>query len=474
MKNILLGILRLIALVIVYIVLLTFASSVTTPSEFVQRVTPQQMSQSSAILPVVSLIITLLLGYLAHRASWHGWKLAAALFLMFYVLTGCLPFEVVQQQQASTQIAGTIANILTQKALSSPTPTLTPFSPSSITPTPTPSPTSTSTATGTPTPIPVPCNRARFLGDVTIPDGTLLYPETSFTKIWRLQNTGSCSWTTSYALVFYGGDLMDGPTAVSLPYNVNPGDTIDLSVHLTTPRRAGTYQGNWMLRDSNWNLFGVGANANQAIWTRIVVRREAFFAVTSVVTSMDNFSYTGVCPAMFTFSAKIYTNGAGTVTYYWVRSDGSKSAEQTLTYTAAGGQTVTDTWNIGSPGAVINGWNKVYIDVPNHQNFSPITFSLFCYSPTSTPAVTPTNLPTGTLSPIPTETVRPTATDTPTPTATKLPTATTTPLPTPIPSKTDKPTEALSPTPIVKPTLGLRNLYPSRRILFPYESSDRL
>jgi hypothetical protein len=86
MKNILLAILRLIALVIVYIILLTVASSVTTPSEIVQRMTPQQIRQSSTMLPVVSLIMTLILAYLALRARWHGWKLARALFLIFYVL----------------------------------------------------------------------------------------------------------------------------------------------------------------------------------------------------------------------------------------------------------------------------------------------------------------------------------------------------------------------------------------------------
>ena len=456
---------HVIALIIISIALLTIASSVTTPQELAQQMTQEQMSQSSTMLPVVSLIITLMLAYLTLRASWQSWKLAGTLFLIFYMLVGCLPFEEMEQQRASTQIAETIANILTQTALSSPTVTLTPFSPSS--PTPTLSPIPTSTASDTPTPIPVPCDRARFLSDVTIPDGTLLDPETSFTKIWRLQNIGSCSWTTSYALVFYSGDLMDGPTVVSLPHNVNPGDTIDLSVRLTTPRRAGTYQGNWMLRDSNGVLFSAGASASQPIWTRIVVSREAFFAVTSVVTSVDSFSYTGVCQATLTFSAKIYTNGAGTVTYYWVRSDGSKSAEQTLTYTAAGRQTVTDTWSIGSPGAVINGWDKVYINVPNHQNFGPITFSLSCYSPTSTQTGIPTNLPTKTLPPMPTETVRPTptATDTTNPTLTKTPTATATPLQTPTPSETVKPTEALSPTPTAKPTLRLCNPYPTGGIL---------
>jgi hypothetical protein len=70
MKNVLLTTLRLMALVIIYIVLLTIASSVTTPPELAQRMTQEQMSRSAAILPVVSLIMTLLLAYLALRARW--------------------------------------------------------------------------------------------------------------------------------------------------------------------------------------------------------------------------------------------------------------------------------------------------------------------------------------------------------------------------------------------------------------------
>jgi hypothetical protein len=86
MKNILLTTLRLIALVIIYIFLLTIASSLTTPPELAQRMTQEQMSRSVATLPVVSLIMTLMLVYLARRAHWYGWKLAGALFLIFYVL----------------------------------------------------------------------------------------------------------------------------------------------------------------------------------------------------------------------------------------------------------------------------------------------------------------------------------------------------------------------------------------------------
>jgi hypothetical protein len=86
MKRILLTVLRLIALVIIYIVLFTVASRVTSPPELTQLFTSEQLSQAAIALPIVSLIMTLMLAYLALRSRWHGWKLAGALFIVFYML----------------------------------------------------------------------------------------------------------------------------------------------------------------------------------------------------------------------------------------------------------------------------------------------------------------------------------------------------------------------------------------------------
>ena len=86
MKKILLTLLRVIVLVIVYLVLYTIAARLTTPPEVSQSFTPEQINQAGAMLPIVSLIMTLMLAYLALRSRWHGWKLAGALFLIFYVL----------------------------------------------------------------------------------------------------------------------------------------------------------------------------------------------------------------------------------------------------------------------------------------------------------------------------------------------------------------------------------------------------
>ena len=57
---------------------------------------------------------------------------------------------------------------------STPVPTLTPFTLASTEP---------------------PCiNKAEFVTDVTISDNTRLKPNQGFTKTWRLQNTGTCTW----------------------------------------------------------------------------------------------------------------------------------------------------------------------------------------------------------------------------------------------------------------------------------------
>ena len=74
-------------------------------------------------------------------------------------------------------------------------------------------------------PPPAGCDRAQFIADVTVPDGTSFAPGIGFSKTWRLKNVGTCTWTTAYALVFDTGEKMGGPDLVSLPNTVTPGQT---------------------------------------------------------------------------------------------------------------------------------------------------------------------------------------------------------------------------------------------------------
>ncbi|MBN1485027.1 MAG: hypothetical protein JXA37_09920 [Chloroflexia bacterium] len=133
-------------------------------------------------------------------------------------------------------------------------------------------------ATPAPTPLPtaVPSprsctDRATFITDVSIPDGTTIQAGASFTKIWRLKNIGTCTWDVSYALVFDHGEMMGETQLVPLTATVPPNETVDLSVTLTAPSSSGTYKGHWKLRNTEGQRFGVGPEAERAFWVEIVV-----------------------------------------------------------------------------------------------------------------------------------------------------------------------------------------------------------
>ncbi|MBI9043601.1 MAG: hypothetical protein JEZ06_03900 [Anaerolineaceae bacterium] len=129
-----------------------------------------------------------------------------------------------------------------------------------VTTTPTITPTDPPTATPTQTATPI-CDLATFITDVSIPDGTVLSPGEVFTKTWRIKNIGSCTWNTSYEAVFINGDQMGGPNDLNLTGNVYPDQTVDITVSFTAPAAAGTYKGNWKLRNASAAIFGL-SNGN--------------------------------------------------------------------------------------------------------------------------------------------------------------------------------------------------------------------
>ena len=133
--------------------------------------------------------------------------------------------------------------------------------------------------TSSPVPEPVTlCEAAAFVKDVTISDGTSIGRGANFTKIWRIQNVGTCSWSPSFSLVFVSGDRLTAPDSVGLSDYVNPGQTIDLPVNMIAPNQNGYYQGYWKLRDPAGILFGIGAQAQSAFWVVINVAGPTYIA----------------------------------------------------------------------------------------------------------------------------------------------------------------------------------------------------
>ena len=124
----------------------------------------------------------------------------------------------------------------------------------------------------TPSLTPVPCNQAVFVSDVNYPDKTAVLPATSFSKTWRLQNTGSCTWTSGYSVVYVQGDRMGAPDFTPVTSGtVASGAQVDISVPLVAPSVPGTYHGDFMLRAPDGTQFGIGPAGNNVFWAEIIV-----------------------------------------------------------------------------------------------------------------------------------------------------------------------------------------------------------
>lgn len=134
-------------------------------------------------------------------------------------------------------------------------------------------PTTSPSPTQQPTTTSVPCDRAAPGNpiDVTIPDDAEVGTGQTFTKVWRLVNNGTCTWTTDYDVVFVSGDQMGAPDVLPMPRVVAPGQSVDISVSMTAPSDPDTYQGNWRLRNTGGVLFSIGPNGQAPFWVRIEV-----------------------------------------------------------------------------------------------------------------------------------------------------------------------------------------------------------
>jgi SH3 domain-containing protein len=106
----------------------------------------------------------------------------------------------------------------------------------------------------------------------------------------------------------------------------------------------------------------------------------AVFAVTHVSYSLSYFNDGSYhhCPVM---TASITANGAGNVHYHWTRSDGASAPTQTVHFSSAGTEDVSEQWYLGSVWAGSSHWLGIYIDSPNDQDFGHKTFNTACTSP---------------------------------------------------------------------------------------------
>jgi len=207
-------------------------------------------------------------------------KILISAIIMLALLAGCNLPGVQSIQPSSppsspndvfTQAAQTVSAQLTQMAqvqitqLASITPAI---------PTNTFTPVPSNTTVYTPSITPIPCNWAGFIADVTIPDNTPVAIGQTFTKIWRLRNIGTCTWSNAYTVAFMNGDGMGVSTGYSQALTsvpIPPGGTVDISVNLTAPSSNGTYTGNWSIREPGGQTFGTNFIVKIKVFTAVAV-----------------------------------------------------------------------------------------------------------------------------------------------------------------------------------------------------------
>ena len=95
-----------------------------------------------------------------------------------------------------------------------------------------------------------------IFADITYPDGSQLKPGVDFEKVWRIQNTGTCTWDDGYSFV-YGGGSLDGYTVYfkNKSQFVAPGATTDIGVDLTASLTPNTYQECWSMMNDKHQYF---------------------------------------------------------------------------------------------------------------------------------------------------------------------------------------------------------------------------
>ena len=245
--------------------------------------------------------------------------LISTLLIGALILGACnLPEKESQESIDATIVAETAAAVFTKAALTAaavaPSATSAPTTAPTVTTVPTNTlfPTQAATATATP----IPCNRASFVKDVTIPDNAAVNPGEVFTKTWRLKNTGSCTWTSGYVLLFDNGDQMNAPAVTSITSgSISPGDTIDISINLTAPSAPGTSQGNFKLRSPDNIVFGINADGQGPFWVKVVIANPTATATATTVPTPD-FSITyenvHICGSPF---ATVKVTNTGGVTF---------------------------------------------------------------------------------------------------------------------------------------------------------------
>jgi hypothetical protein len=94
-----------------------------------------------------------------------------------------------------------------------------------------------------------------FIKDITIPDGTVVAPESTLDKRWEVKNSGNCNWDGSYRVRLIAGPELGSQKEQAL-YPARSGTQAVIRILFKAPAEAGTYRSAWQAFNSQGEPFG--------------------------------------------------------------------------------------------------------------------------------------------------------------------------------------------------------------------------
>lgn len=107
------------------------------------------------------------------------------------------------------------------------------------------------------------CKNAVFIEDVTVADYTQFKPWDQFYKVWRMQNTGTCTWDEGFYFAAWAGPPSMGTSPNIKTWRIKekhqfvpPGGVVDIGISMYAPGDPGEYVAHWSWYDDQGKSFG--------------------------------------------------------------------------------------------------------------------------------------------------------------------------------------------------------------------------
>ncbi len=130
------------------------------------------------------------------------------------------------------------------------------FRPPTQQPTGTPTlPAAPAGTTPRPTPVIACVDKLSFINDQTIPDGTVVSPNSTLDKRWEVENSGNCNWDERYHIRLIGGPAL-GANPVEPLFPARSGTRVIIRILMTAPAETGSYHSAWQAYNPADEAFG--------------------------------------------------------------------------------------------------------------------------------------------------------------------------------------------------------------------------